>query len=154
MSTRSIVAAEFGEADIRGVYVHSDGYPDGKWGKLNVLSTLITRDGVEKVIKKILGKPNGWSNLDPDQERDSLTPGYQDGRFLTVPGYGVQYSIRKMNLFGRKDYRQGDMEYRRPGDGGEEFFYIINRNGTISWCEGDWPVVAKNIQHFDPKEVA
>jgi hypothetical protein len=147
MSTRSIVAAEFEDGSIKGVYVHSDGYPEGQWGKLNVLSTLIKRDGVDKVIRRIMGKPNGWSSLDPDQTREFSYDSYKDGRFLAVPGYGVQFSARKMNFCGRKDYRQADTEYRVPGDGGEEYFYLIRRDGTIDWCEGDWPAPVK---HFDP----
>lgn len=141
MSTRSIVAAEF-EGQIKGVYVHSDGYPDGEWGKLATLSRLIERDGVVKVVRTIMGKPNGWSDLDPDQEKDQLSSGYGDGRFLAIPGYGVQYSAKRFpNMYGKdKPGMQADSEYRVPGDGGEEYFYVIRADGTIDWCEGDWPV--------------
>ena len=142
MSTRSIVAAEF-EDGVKGVYVHSDGYPEGQWGMLNQLSTKIARDGAAKVIKTILGKPSGWSSL---IEHDELPSGHTDGRFLLIKGYGVQFSRKLFPKLG-KDYRQGDDTYRYPGDGGEEYFYLIRRDGTIEWCEGDWPVTSKINTH-------
>lgn len=144
MSTRSIVAAHFSDGTIKGVYVHSDGYPEGQWGMLNQLSTKIQRDGVEKVIRTILGKPNGWSSI---IEHDELPQSETDGRFLLVKGYGVQYSRKLLPRFG-KDYRQGRDTYREPGDGGEEYFYLIRPDGRIDWCEGDWPVTDK-VKHFD-----
>jgi len=136
MSTRSVVAAEF-EDGIKGVYVQSDGYPEGECGMLNQLAQKIARDGVTKVVKTILGKPNGWSSL---IECDELPLGFTDGRFLLVKGYGVQFSAKKVKGF---DHPQANTEYRRPGDGGEAYFYVIRPDGSIAWCEGDWPDTSK-----------
>lgn len=143
MGTRSVVAAEFPDG-IKGVYVHSDGYPEGPSGMLNTLGALIARDSVDKVITKIVGKPNGWSSLDQNQTRENLNQMYKDGRFLAIPGYGVQFSAKLVKI-GGKPYRQALTEYRKPGDGGEAYFYLIKRDGSIDWVEGDWP---REIKHY------
>lgn len=128
MSTRSIVAAET-EKGIIGVYVHCDGYPEGR---LPVLRALAARDGLAKVVHTIVGKPNGWSCLDEDQpaEDENIRLGAPD-RFATVVGYGIEYTTVE---------GQADTEYWTPNSDPEAnwaiaFFYIIRTNGTVDWAE-------------------
>ena|SRR6478609_4280553 len=126
MGTRSIVAART-ESGIKGVYVHWDGYPEGR---LPVLRAMIERDGVSKVVRTIIGKPNGWSHLS-NEMGDELESMHSDGRFIAVPGYGVQYA----------DYPiQGDQNYWEPKDHTEsevfiEYIYIINEDGSVDWAD-------------------
>lgn len=150
MSTNAIIAAEF-EDGVKGVYLHSDGYPEGQFGVLNQLTIKIERDGVDKVIRKLLGKPSGWSCIFNDEDiSDNLRAMYSDGRFLFVSGYGIQYSRRVIR--GMKDsdggpYRQGDEDYVRPGIGWGPW-YVIQRDGQIAWTQGDWPDVSKINYHI------
>lgn len=137
MGTRSIVAARFAEG-LKGVYVHWDGYPDGR---LPVLKALIERDGVETVIKTILGKPSGWSSLSQHQEPDDLGFGMDDGRFLAIPGYGVQYNDQPVKAsYSSTPVVQGNEQYWTPDEHTAdevfiEYIYIIERDGTIKWAE-------------------
>lgn len=125
MGTRSVVYAKT-EQGIVGVYVHWDGYPGTR---LPILHRLIERDGAAKVVATILGKPSGWSNLDPDQQADELGPLQQDGRFEAVPGYGVQYT----DVDG-----QSETEYRSiyPDDRSWdiEYVYVFGHDNSILWA--------------------
>ena len=38
MSTRSILAFDT-DKGVRGVYIHSDGYPEGQWGRMAQLAS-------------------------------------------------------------------------------------------------------------------
>lgn len=132
MSTRSVVYART-ESGTKGVYVHSDGYPE--WA-LPALHGLIAKHGLDRTVTTLLGKPNGWSHLDPDKE-DELPELYRDGRFEAVPGFGVQYT---------EVDNQGDTEYRTLENPGWdiEFLYVIEPDGTITWTTpglalvGEW----------------
>jgi len=124
MATRSIVAAHT-EKGVRGVYVHWDGYPEGR---VPVLKHLIARDGVGKVVATILGQPHGWSHLDPEIV-ESQAPGINGAdRFLTIPGYGVQYLPYPI---------QGNENYWTPTDGsdwmGIEYVYLITESGEVEY---------------------
>ena len=123
MSTRSLVAAET-EKGVVGVYVHWDGYPDGR---IEVLRQLAQRDGMAAMVRTIVGKPNGWSSLDP--EAATLSIGYHDGRFALVPGYGIEYTNVE---------NQGHTEYWTPEthdpETWAEYLYIIRANGTVDWA--------------------
>lgn len=132
MSTRSIIAAEFDNGEVKGVYKHSDGYPGHT---LVRLQELIARDGREKVVKTLLGRPSGWSNI----SEDFLHPGYNDdGRFVPIKGYGTQYNHKPVKMaYQDKKVVQGDTKYRTPGDGGEEYFYVIRKDGAVVWTYGD-----------------
>jgi hypothetical protein len=126
---------------IKGVYVHFDGYPDGR---LPVLDALVKRDGVSKVVCTLLARPSGWSQL--DQHLDSLPDHYNDGRFESVPGYGIQYTDTEFvdQLTGEKT-QQGNKEYMDTSaetrDMWIEYVYIVEQDGSISWApnkDADW----------------
>jgi hypothetical protein len=129
MATRSIVAAHT-EKGVRGVYVHWDGYPEAR---IPVLTELLARDGVGKVVATIMGTPAGWSSLDPTQKAVlDDTPGYSDDRFAAVAGYGVQYTLTDNN-----GYVQGNEEYWTPEDTdayGAEFAYLITEDGKVEYA--------------------
>lgn len=103
---------------MRGVYVHFDGYPEGR---LPVLHELIARDGVDKVVSTLLKLPHGWSYLDHEAV-------YDQGHDL-VAGYGARYP-------------SGDDDYRTPedvfGDIFIEYLYVIEEDGYITWAENDY----------------
>lgn len=88
MSTRSAVGAATapGEA-FRGRYVHWDGYP-GYVGK--TLIEMVRRDGVETVLDVLTRQHYGWSSLGTGPQ--GLGPGYTDGRFEAVDGFGIAYT--------------------------------------------------------------
>lgn len=136
MGTRSYVAAET-ESGIKGVYVHWDGYPEGR---IPVLQRLIARDGLSKVVRTIIGKPNGWSSLD-DRAVDHESAGMAGemltgGRFELIPGYGVQYTSTPTE---HAPEGQADKAYWTPEthdpDSWAEFIYIITTEGTVRWAE-------------------
>jgi len=141
MSTRSIVFART-ESGIKGVYVHWDGHPRSR---LAALDELIQRDGVSKVVSTLLGKPNGWSQIYPNHD-GVLHPWESDGRFLGIPGYGVQYTDTPVPdpLNPGQMSVQADTKYRTTdsvgGDSWEEYVYIIEESGQVAWAvvEGDW----------------
>lgn len=138
MGTRSVVFART-ESGLKGVYVHFDGYPDGR---LPLLRTLIKRDGVDTVVRTILGKPSGWSHLNADQS-SVLEKYLEDGRFLAIPGYGVQYNDQPVETpWSDTPVVQGELKYRTPedvfGDPFIEYVYVIEEDGSISWAENDY----------------
>lgn len=147
MSTRSVVFAHT-ESGMKGVYVHWDGYPEGR---LPALHSIIQRDGVSKAVITILGKPSGWSHLSPEQD-GNLGRMYDDGRFIAVPGYGIQYNDQPVEHWG-KEVVQGDLEYRTPesvmGDVFIEFVYIIEQDGSISWAENDYTKTFDKLEWHD-----
>lgn len=102
-----------------------------------VLWALIERDGVSRVVSTILGKPSGWSNLNPFQDAE-LGQMYSDGRFIAVHGYGIQYNDQPVEKLG-ETVVQADTEYWTPesvsGDCWIDYVYIIEEDGTVSWAE-------------------
>jgi hypothetical protein len=120
------VAAET-EVGLRGVYVHWDGYPSAR---LPALEAVIKRDGVGKAVMTILGEPHGWSQLDPNYN-DPQPEGINGAeRFVTVPGYGVQY--KPYPIQGDETHWTPETE---PGSYGDEYIYIINDRGEIRWAD-------------------
>lgn len=136
MGTRSIVYART-ESGIKGVYVHWDGYPDGR---LPVLAALMARDGVDKVVCTLLARPSGWSHLKPSQD-GTLREYESDGRFEAVPGYGVQYTDTEMPdpFNDGKMVRQGNEAYSDTTAESRniwiEWLYVIEQDGAISYAE-------------------
>ncbi|WP_131821739.1 hypothetical protein [Mycobacteroides chelonae] len=126
MSTRSIlmIATDTGDA---GVYVHSDGYPDGDSGRLAVYSKIIERDGVDKFRATILAGAEfgGWSSIFGE---DNPTNHLGADRAESVPGYGVRYLDSDNYLI-----RPEDDLY----DAGAEYVYHVAKDGTITWAEVD-----------------
>lgn len=125
MSTRSIVGIvtpESPEVGI-GVYVHSDGYPEGR---LPVLKSLIIKHGAAEVASTILSAENGgWSYLD-----ENYTENYLGDRGAAVPGYGLKYT----------DVQTGEAPPQKHsevvGDIFIEFMYYIDvPTGDIVWYE-------------------
>lgn len=85
MSTRCITAV-LTESGPMGVYVHSDGYPDGPNGRLSQLATMIGRDTAPNFCATLLKYP-WWSFMFHDTDaRTSIDIG-EDGQI--VLGYGV-----------------------------------------------------------------
>ena len=134
MSTRSLVGAET-ESGTKLVYVHSDGYPDGYWGKVETLRRLVAQFGLDKVVGTLLQTPSGWSSFDGNPG-ETLNPGYADGRFELVPGFGVRFT----DVEG-----QGNTKYATPEDHNEywdvEYVYVITADGKLRWAphgDGEW----------------
>jgi hypothetical protein len=124
MSTRSIVYGHT-ESGIKGVYVHFDGYPEGR---LPVLAKLIQRDGVDRVMSTILAQTWGWSSLDANPVPPELPPYMGDGRFELVTGYGVRYT---KDDGGEPDYRDTSQQAR---DIFIEYVYVVEQDGSISYA--------------------
>ncbi|TEA09066.1 hypothetical protein CCUG60884_00234 [Mycobacteroides salmoniphilum] len=64
--------------------MHFDGHPETR---LPILRALIRRDGVERVVDTIIGKPNGWLTLDENQADESP----DDDDVVVVARYGEQF---------------------------------------------------------------
>lgn len=123
MGTRSVVAVPTGETSWKGRYVHWDGYPDGVG---RALVEIIARDGVERAVKTITEDHWGWSILN-GEENQGLAEYQQDGRFGTVPGYGVPYN---------KDTEGGDQPDEwitdvSVAESWVEYVYVIQSDGKV-----------------------
>lgn len=120
MSTRSILAFET-EKGVRGVYIHSDGYPEGKHGRLSQLKILLERDGVTKLATTVLAHPY-WSCLFADTTENSTN--LNDNTF--VSGYGQVF-----------EPEPGD-RYFTPDQLAEwwdsEYVYLVNPEGKVRWA--------------------
>lgn len=120
MSTRSIVGG-LTDGGTYAVYVHNDGYPDGR---LPVLEALIKRDGANKVLATLLsGREGGWSYLDDTTGADGRTPGH--GRI--VEGYGCAYNDAPDATPLRFPEEYND-------DSWIEWVYLISETGTIRFA--------------------
>lgn len=138
MSTRSLVGAET-ESGIKMVYVHSDGYPEGQWGKIATLQQLVAKHGVSKVVSTLLETTSGWSSFDgvPGVE---LSAGHADGRFELVPDFGIRYTLDVIP--GMEAYTpQGNSEYDTEATSHEAdavYLYVISADGkTLRWAENN-----------------
>lgn len=141
MSTRSYVGCAKTK---RVVYVHFDGYPEAK---LPELSTLINRDGAEKVVETILSaRTGGWSIISPDADTAGMENMLGE-RGRVVEGYGLAYT----------DLQTEEGEPTYIGDGMSEndhiwieYVYLIDpETGIITWWSTeDSPV----FRTHDPKE--
>src|SRR4051812_40344594 len=86
MSTRSLVGG-LTDSGTYAVYVHFDGYPEGR---LPVLDAIIKRDGAARALATILmADEGGWSSLDADTTEG--VPTMLGPRGESVVGYGVKY---------------------------------------------------------------
>lgn len=117
MSTRSIVAFET-EAGVVGVYVHSDGSPGERFGRLATYRALIERDGAPKVCATILAH-RAWSFIF-DERYESLGE--------EVEGYGTPIP------------NQEDRPYFTPDKLNDwwdsEYLYVIHpETGEIKWTD-------------------
>lgn len=122
MSTRSLVGG-LTDSGTYVVYVHYDGYPEGR---LEVLEEIIKRDGAPKALATILSaRAGGWSYLksDTDGEKDHL-----EGRGQVVEGYGLQYTDAPQATPVRFP------EEWEP-DSWAEYVYLIPEVGPIRYAE-------------------
>lgn len=86
MSTRSLVGGLTDDGTYV-VYVHNDGYPDGR---LVELEQIIERDGAAKALVNILSaREGGWSYLAAGTQAGSKD---HTGHGTIVPGYGLKYN--------------------------------------------------------------
>lgn len=124
MSTRSIVGVlspEGKEIGV-GVYVHSDGYPEGR---LPYLKKYIVRDGVEVVATTILSaNTGGWSYLFDDYSDNNL--GHV--RAEVVAGYGLKYldAPKGAPMLHSEALKDWGIEYA---------YYLDLATGDIVWYE-------------------
>ena len=141
MSTRSYI----GNAKTkRVVYSHFDGYPEAK---LPELSTLINRDGPEKVVETILSaRTGGWSVISPDSDTAGMENMLGE-RGRVVEGYGLAYT----------DLQTEEGEPTYIGDGMSEndriwieYVYLIDpETGEITW----WSTAGSPLcKTHNPKE--
>lgn len=116
MSTRSIVAEPYGDG-WRGRYVHWDGYPEVK---LNGLSRLVQRDGIEKVRQVLLHDNLSWSSITPDATGDFEKDGRNDG---CVVGYGF---VHNSDISREPFFTHDDTEFAWT-----KYLYILGDNAIF-----------------------
>ena len=126
MGTRSVVAVrDKGGVAWKGRYVHWDGYPDGVGA---AVAEIVKRDGVETAVRTLLEEHYGWSTVNAEPNV-SLTQGYDDGRFVAVPGYGVAYTTKQ-------GQSSPDEWYRFPLSKDDcvwiEWVHVIEPDGTVN----------------------
>lgn len=125
MGTRSAVGTLNEAGEFKGRYIHWDGYPGGVGDDL---AQLVERDGAEKVLKVLTEDHYGWSNLDLSGDI-KLSPGYDDGRFEVVEGYGIAYTTFQD--------QSGPDEWVNGPDVMIEYTYAINEDGSILVNSGE-----------------
>lgn len=111
------------------VYVHFDGYPDGR---LPVLDAMIKRDGAPKVLATLLmARSGGWSLLNQDQKLDGRNSLGDRGN--VVEGYGIKYDDAP-------DWtpQRFPEEYEVKSD--VEYVYLIPEVGPILWAAAKYGV--------------
>lgn len=128
MGTRSVIAVPYRtKTGWRGRYCHWDGYPSGVGQSL---FQIVRRDGIKQARKTLTSTWCGWSQINPEQKEDDLSPGYDDGRFAAVEGYGVAFTTTKLDIFGEKAYQQarrGDwIRFDGDDDAGTEWAYVLD----------------------------
>lgn len=122
MSTRSLVGG-LTDSGTYVVYVHSDGYPEGR---LPVLDAIISRDGAPKALATILSaREGGWSYLEPGTKDGGAT--HLDGRGRNIGGYGCQYTDAP---------DQPPMRFPEDyiDDMWAEYVYLIPETGPLIWA--------------------
>lgn len=117
MSTRSILAFDT-EKGVRGVYVHSDGYPDGPSGRLANLDALIERDGVSKVATTVLAHSH-WHYLFAEDISNPMN-------YSTVPGYGAYFDHHGCDRYFTPDQLQEWWD--------SEYVYLVSPDGSFKWA--------------------
>lgn len=113
MGTRSLVGIPDAEHGWKARYVHWDGYPSGVGEALRVI---VNRDGYTAAVKTLTEENYGWSSINGREEQE-MGAGYNDGRFVAVPGYGIAYTT------------EGDP----PQSSEDEWQFGDDAEGT--WCE-------------------
>ena len=92
MSTNAIIGTTAGEG-FRGRYCHWDGYPTWMGPQLaSVVHDLCDGDAA-RAVEILTVEHAGWSNIDTRPGKQELPDGYRDGRFASVPGVGIAYTI-------------------------------------------------------------
>lgn len=124
MGTRSAIAIRTEDGGFKGRYVHWDGYPSGVGVALR---QIIERDGREQALKVLLEDHYGWSTVNGLEEQE-LGAGYDDGRFVAVPGYGVAYTTVE-------DQSSPDDWITEPGESWTEYIHIVEDDGTVTSVE-------------------
>jgi hypothetical protein len=123
MSTRSLVGG-LTDSGTYVVYVHSDGYPEGR---LPVLDAIIKRDGAAKALATILSaREGGWSYLEADTKDGGQT--HLEGRGRNIGGYGCQYTDAPEATPQRFPEEYSDDQWA-------EYVYLIPEEGPLIWAE-------------------
>jgi catechol 2,3-dioxygenase-like lactoylglutathione lyase family enzyme len=120
MGTRSVVAVRHGDS-WRGRYVHWDGYPSGVGQALwEIGNTEQFRDDRAPMFALLTQDHAGWSTI-TGEDSPKLGLGYDDGRFVAVPGIGVGYTSANID---------DDYWIEADGDnGGAEWCYVMTPAG-------------------------
>jgi hypothetical protein len=123
MSTRSLVGG-LTDMGTYVVYVHFDGYPEGR---LPELEGMVKRDGAARVLVELLSaKEGGWSVL--DHQADASMRNSLGDRGRVVEGYGLAYTDAP-----------GSGPQRFPEDYTDdvwaEWVYLIPEVGPIRYAE-------------------
>lgn len=141
MSTRSFIGRY---DELKGRYVHCDGYPSGNGVEL---IKLLQRDGYEKVMNTLTRDHYGWSSIDRD-EKGPLPDYLEDGRFEKVEGYGVAYTDIVMKNGYQQATKNDWVMLAVPYDWGTEYGYLVDdlhihvyqgdrKLGIIDWRKDD-----------------
>jgi len=92
MATRGIIGVYCGQGAWRGRYVHWDNYPERV---VPLLSELVERDGLPKVIETIVNKRDSWSTI--DAHVDESSPFFTAENY--EPGYGFFHTDGGMETY-------------------------------------------------------
>lgn len=145
MSTRSAVGIPQPNGSFKGRYIHSSGYPTWVGQRLR---ELVLRDGYQAVVETIVTGPHyGWSNLDLSTEANSVPDYKDDGRFVSVPGYGEAYTSRKIK--GKESFTPQAKEsdwVTDEDDWDTEWLYTLGETG-IDVFAGAYQERAKKVGH-------
>jgi len=131
MSTRSLVGG-LTDSGTYAVYVHNDGYPEGR---LPELDAIIERDGAAKALATILSaREGGWSVLDANTKLGRSSSLGDRGR--VVEGYGVAYTDAP-------DVPPLRFPEEYSTDAWIEYVYLISEVGPVKFV---------NVPHGTPPE--
>lgn len=139
MSTRSVIAR--GTDIEHGVYVHSDGYPEGVGADLKKILTLTFSGDIEAALKVLVDEtPQGWSYTDPSNKLSGATGElYGDGEYKeAVPGVG-------------KRYAKGDGDMRQHVTN-QEYGYAIFEDGHVEVYDYNGRTPQYDFTISDPEE--
>lgn len=147
MGTRSVIATAYPDG-VKGRYIHWDGYPSAM---APPLVEIVLRDGLEAAVSTLLEAHYGWSSIDSGQQDGSLGPGMTDGRFVSVPGYGVAYTTEQG--------QSSPDEWIRVDQEGTwcEYAYVLTPAGLVMCVIGEadrWLVLGTIPWTATPEEVA
>ena len=112
MSTRSVIAAELPGGDIRGTYVHHDGYPEHMAVQID---KLIAEHGAEAALTALPAPITGWSSVDTTPSEYGARSGHRE-----VPSMGWAYQDND------GDGRGNRLGWDQVAAGYHEFIYIIS----------------------------